>query len=74
MTAMKISSTEFFQEAPKLSMKDLILLYKNSQTGIDLPKRLQDKYFMKKKDASKLNIDDSMISNSDRFISLKHDF
>lgn len=49
ITAIKESSNEIFQDAPWLSIKDLVLLYKNNQLGLELPLSLQDKYFTKKK-------------------------
>jgi hypothetical protein len=63
---IKDNSNELFQEAPNLSIKDLILLYKNNQLGIDLPKSLEDKYFLKNKKVVKGNISQSAISESDR--------
>jgi hypothetical protein len=49
ITSIKESSNEIFQDAPKISIKDLVLLFKNNQHGIELPKSLQDKYFIKNK-------------------------
>ncbi|CAI2373497.1 unnamed protein product [Moneuplotes crassus] len=42
-------ANDIFQDVHKLSIKDLILLYKNNQFGIDLPQSLQDKYFIRGK-------------------------
>mmetsp|Transcript_17017 Transcript_17017/g.14950 ORF Transcript_17017/g.14950 Transcript_17017/m.14950 type:complete len:98 (+) Transcript_17017:753-1046(+) len=42
-------SNDIFQGIHKLSIKDLILLYKNNQFGIELPKSLQNKYFIQGK-------------------------
>jgi len=64
MAAIKENSNEIFQSAPHLSIKDLILLYKNNQLGIELPKSLEDKYFLENK---KLGTNGSVISASERF-------
>ena len=46
---IKDISNDIFQDVHKLSIKDLILLFKNNQFGIELPQSLQNKYFIKGK-------------------------
>ena len=73
LIGLKTNSCDIYQDVPRITMKDLILLYKNNQQGIDLPKSLQDKYFVNKKEISKEIPDFSSMAN-DKFISIKNDF
>lgn len=70
---IKESSSEIFQDTPYLSLKDLILLYKNNQFGVELPQSLEDKYFLKGKKAGKGYHNESVLGKSDAY-SHKYDF